>query len=291
MANEIDSGSSTNETIAAEIVDREMIPAAYGNNPILQLVKHKDMTGENSLVSEHVKWPDLTASVTAPGDGVDLSNVAVDTTSVSATVSERGVMNTITDLFLSASIVNVTDFAQQLGAAVGQTIESDLAAEFADLTDTTGTTTADFSHSNFLDAMLFIENAGVLDRGPIYAVMHPQQIFDLRTNIATSLSGSVFGSERLGADGPFQIGMSWGLYGVTIVSSRRLATANSDGDVVGAMFPAGNMSPFVYTTKWHPRSEFERDASLRGWEVVATAAYADECIDPAAGTKLVTDAP
>jgi hypothetical protein len=101
------------------------------------------------------------------------------------------------------------------------------------------------------------------------------------------LSGSVLGSELVG--GPFQVGQSWNLYGVTIFSSTRCASVNTNADRQGAIYPAGDGAPLVYSVKWDPRTEFQRDASMRGWEVVVTAAYGDECIDTAGGFGIITD--
>jgi len=286
MANEIDSGGSAAETIAAEIVDRIMLPAAYGPTPILRTLRVKDMRGENSLVSEHVKWPELTSSVSALTDGSDMSNTDVDTTSVQATVSEHGLMHTITDLFVSASITNVADFGMQAGMAVGQDIEVNLAAEFADFTTTVGSTGVDLTNANFLSAIHQMELNGLEDRGPVVSVLHPIQISDLRTDIA-SITGTVFG-DGIATD-PFRIGQSWSLYGVPIFSSRRCAAVNAGADRQGAIYPAGQFSPLVYSVKWDPRTEFQRDASMRGWEVVVTAAYGDENVDPAGGFNIITD--
>ena len=286
MANEIDTGGSAAETIAAEVVDRLLIPAAYGSTVILPLVKHHDMTGANSLVSEHVKWPELSGSVSALTDGSDASNSDIDTTSVTATVSAHGIMFTVTDLFTAASVINLADIATQGGLAVGADIDINLAAEFPDLTTAVGATTVNLTNANYLSAIHQMELNALLDRGPIVAVMHPIQIADLRTDLLTE-TATVASSDVVG--GPFSVGERWNLYGTTIYSSIRCPAANTAADRVGAMFGAGPGAPFVYSRMWDPRSEFQRDASMRGFEIVITAAYGDECIDPAGGFEILSD--
>jgi len=45
----------------------------------------------------------------------------------------------------------------------------------------------------------------------------------------------------------------------------------------------------VYSALRDPRSEFERDASMRGTEIVATVAYGHECIDTERIVAIITD--
>jgi len=286
VANEIDTGGNAAETIAAEIVDRLLLPAAYGGTVILPLVAHRDMAGKNSLVSEHVKWPDLSSSVSARTDGSDLSNSDVNTTSVSCTVGSVGIMATVTDLFVAASVTSFADFATQMGYAVGQKIETDLAAEFADFASDVGATTVNLSWDNWLSALYSIENAALLDRGPIVAVMHPIQISDLRTAVADETGTPLTATDLANL---YQLGASWEVAGVPIYSSTRCASVNTNADRRGAIFPAGNMAPLVYTRMWDPRAEFQRDASMVAYEIVVTAAYGDECIDTAGGFGILSD--
>ena len=67
---------------------------------------------------------------------------------------------------------------------------------------------------------------------------------------------------------------------------------NAGADRQGVMMPVGNQSGLAYVLKTGAKTEFQRDASLRATEIVVTALYGDECVNPAAngGVKMVTDA-
>ncbi len=55
--------------------------------------------------------------------------------------------------------------------------------------------------------------------------------------------------------------------------------------------PSGNQSGLAYVLKTGARTEFQRDASLRATEIVVTAVYGDECVNPASngGVAVITD--
>ncbi len=287
MANEVTAAGNASEFILAEVLDPMVMEAAYGNLIILPNVYIFDLAGRGSLTAEFTKWPVLSASDLT--DGTDLtSNTDVNPTSVSATADEAGLKVTVTRLHLAASIVNLDDYATQLGRAVAQKIEVDLAAEFADFTTSVGTTTADLTNAQFLSAIYEFENKNIMSRGDPVAILHPIQVADLRTSIA-ALTGSVFGGQNPAgaAGGMMRMGQSFDLYGVNISTSTNCAAVNTAADRQGALFPRGNS--IVFSGLWASRVDVEFDASLRGFELVATSAYGDECHDTAAGIKIVTD--
>ena len=286
MANEIDTGGSSSEMIAAEIVTKFVIPAAYGPTTVLKLVKHMDMTGRNSLVSSHNKWPDLTSSVSDRTDGSDLSNSDIDAAQISATVGSIGLMATVTDLFIAASVTSFQEVGTQLGYAIGQDIESKLCAEFADFTTDVGATGSDMTFENWLSAVYQIENGGLLDRGQIIGVLHPIQISDLRTDVKGETGTPLTHTDM---NNLYKIGAVWECLGVPIYSSRRCASVNTNEDRRGAIMPRGDGCPIIFTRMWDPKVELQRDASMVAYELVATAAFGDECIDQDGGFGILTD--
>lgn len=288
MANEITATGNASEFLLAEVLDPLVIDAAYGNMVILPNVYIFDLAGRGSLTAEFTKWPVLSASDLT--DGTDLtSNTDVNVSSVSATADEAGLKVTVTRLHLAAAMVNLDDYATQLGRALAQKIEIDLAAEFADFTTSVGTTTADLTAAQFLSAIYNFENKNILSRGEPIAFLHPIQVADLRTNLA-SLTGTLYGGGNMAAEsagGLFGVGAAFDLFGVEIFTSTNCASVNTDADRQGAMFPRDNS--ICFSGLWAARVDVEYDASLRGWELVATSAYGDENIDPAAGIKIISD--
>lgn len=288
MANEIDTGASAGELIQAEILSRDMIDAAYAQSTMMALVRRESLMGQISNTGEYAKHPVLTAA--ALTDGSAVANSAYDPTSVQVTTTEVGLSLEMTDLFAGGAIINPGTLAIEGGKAVGNKIDTDLLAEVADLTTTAaGSTTADLDNSDILTALYGIKVGNLQDRGPIVGVLHPIQIFDWLLDLESAVTSSPFGLESMGASAPFSPNRSFSLYGITWYESTLCASVTSDADRQGVVFPAGPGSPFVYQAKWDPRVELERDAKMRSWSVVATAAYGDECVDVIGGIPVISD--
>ncbi|MBI5233822.1 MAG: hypothetical protein HY880_05660 [Deltaproteobacteria bacterium] len=285
MANEVTTAAgSAGELVAAEIVSRLVIDAAYSQSVMPPLVRLADIGGESTLTVDFPKWPLLSA--TDLSEGVDASNTSVNTTSVPVTADEAGIMITVTDMLLeSSSLGGLEPFARELGKALADKIDSDLLAEVSDFTNSVGATGVDMTEANFLDAIYTLEAGNA--SGPFAAVLHPIQITDLRKALAAT-TGAVWGGPSVPAA---DLGAFTSLYGVDIFRSTNSQSVNVNADRQGVMMPMGNQSGLAYVLKTGARTEFQRDASLRATEIIVTAIYGDECVNTAAngGVKIVTD--
>lgn len=285
MANEVttDAGSS-GELVAAEIVSRLVIDAAYAQMIMPSLVKVRDISTENTLTMDFPKWPLLAA--TDLTEATDAANTAINTTSVAVTADEAGIMVTVTDLLTSsASVGGLQPYAAELGKALANKIDLDILAEVADFAVSSGSTGVDLTEATFLDAIHQLELGNAVRE--FVSVLHPIQISDLRTDLS-STTGAIWGGPSVpSAD----IGGMASLYGVDIFSSTNCASINTNADRQGVMMPLGESSGLAYVEKIAARTELERDASLRATEIVVTATYGDECVNTAAngGVKIISD--
>ena len=286
MANEVTTAvGSAGELVAAEIVSRLVIDAAYAGAVMPALVRVADISGDSTLTVDFPKWPLLSAADLT--EGADAGNTAVNTTSTPVTADEAGIMITVTDMLLnSAGIGGLEPYAMELGKALANKIDTDLLAEVADFTNSVGATGVDMSEANFLEAIYALESGNAT--GPYAAVLHPVQVHDLRMALKAT-TGAVWGGPSAPAG---DIGALTSLYGVDVFSSTNCALVNTGADRQGGMMPVGNQSGLAYVLKTGAKTEFQRDASLRATEIVVTAIYGDECVNPAAngGVKMVTDA-
>jgi hypothetical protein len=288
MADEIDSGASASEMIQAEILSRQIIQAAYAPSVMLPLVRRESLVGQPTLTGEYTKHPVLTAA--ALTDGTAVANTAYDPTSVTCLAAEVGITLEMTDLYSSGAIININNLAMEAGRSVANKIDTDLLAEVADLTTTdVGATTVNLLNSDILSGIYTIKNGNLQDRGPIHGVLHPIQVFDWMVDLETNVTSTPFGAESMAASAPFSTARSFSMYGITWHESTLCAAVNTAADRQGVIFPAGQQSAFVFQVKWDPRAEMERDAKMRSWSVVATAAYGDECIDTVGGVAVVSD--
>ena len=283
MANETTSSTAT-ELIVTEAVNLAVLEALYANMVIAPLIKNVDCPG-NTLAVEFPIWNDVSASVAAPGEATDLANTALNPTSATVTCAEVGIMTTVTDMLVMSSPASVESIGQELGRALGVKIDTDISALFAALNGASavGTTTADMTDDDLLDAIYQLEVDNV--SGQMYCVLHPIQYSDLRKDIA-SAGGNIFSADvgnELARKGRFQ----GELYGTLIKTSTTCPTANTSADRAGALFVENAMA---IVWKWKTRTELQRDASLRGTEVVVTASYGVGEISDARGCPIITDA-
>jgi hypothetical protein len=285
MANEVTTvAGSAGELVAAEIVSRLVIDAAYAAAVMPPLVRTADISGESTLTVEFPKWPLLSA--TDLTEGTDASNSAVNTTSVSVTADEAGIMITVTDMLLNSDVLGgLEPYANELGKALANKIDTDLLAEVADFSNSVGESGTNISETNFLSAIYTLENGNAAR--PFVAVLHPIQIHDLRTALAAT-TGAVWGGPSAPAA---DLGAMANLYGVDIFQSTNCASVNSNADRQGVMMPMGNQSGLALTIKAGAKTEFQRDASLRATEIIVTAVYGDQCVNTASngGVAIITD--
>ncbi len=284
MANEVTAAAgSAGELIAAEIVSRLVIDAAYAEAVMPPLVRVADITGDSTLSVEFPRWPLLTAADLT--EATDMSNSAVNTASTLVTADEAGIMITVTDLLLNgAGLGGLEPFADELGKALASKIDTDLLASASSFTSAVGTSGADMTEANFLSAIYLLELGNA--KGPFVAVLHPYQVSNLRAAIAAS-TGAVWGGPSAPAS---EVGSLGTLYGVDIVQSTNCASVNANADRQGVMMPMGNQSGLAYVLKTGAKTEFQRDASLRATEIVVTAIYGHGCVNAAAngGVKIIT---
>ncbi len=285
MANEVSTAvGSAGELVAAEIVSRLIIDAAYAEAVVPPLVRVADISDSATLTVDFPKWPLLTATDLV--EGTDASNSAVNTTSVPVTADEAGIMITVTDMLLEGSGVGgLEPYARELGKALGNKIDTDILAKTANFTSSVGVSGANMTEADFLQAIYLLESGNAT--GPYAAVLHPIQIHDLRVALATS-TGAIWGGPSAPAS---ELGAFANLYGVDVYRSTNCASVNINADRQGVMMPVGNQCGLAYVLKVGARTEFQRDASLRATEIVVTAIYGDECVNTASngGVAIITD--
>lgn len=284
MANEVTSAAgSSGELVAAEIVSRLIIDAAYAQAVMPPLVRVADISADSTLTVEFPKWPLLSAADLT--EATDMGNSAVNAASTLITADEAGIMITVTDMLLNgAGLGGLEPFAEELGKAIANKIDTDLLNAVSSFTNSVGTSGANLTEANFLSAIYTLELGNA--KGPFVVVLHPYQVNNLRTAIAGT-TGAVWG----GASAPaVDIGALGSLYGVDIVQSTNCASVNVNVDRQGVMMPLGNQSGLAYVLKVGAKTELQRDASLRATEIVVTAVYGHGCVNAAAngGVKIIT---
>jgi len=282
--------------VPSELISADILQETRPNIVVANLVQREFLGTGKGKVWQQTQLPTTTAASIAEGD--DISAVArTPTTAASITVAEVGLSTEVTDLGLETAIVNdLAVWARSSGRAVAQKVDGDLCALFAGLNSSgsgpVGTSGSDLTIADFIEAIYTLELNDA--PGQMVCVLHPVQKMDLFNELtSTSNNAAVFTNlPELVREGRLPEGAAangfWGVFcGVPIYVTTEVDTANSGADRAGAMF----VREAVTLVQLRPlRVEYQRDASARSTEVVATIAYGvGENVD-AYGVPIITDA-
>jgi N4-gp56 family major capsid protein len=260
MANETTT-STLNDLIPSIIA--EALFVAQERSIMRGLVRNYTLPFGNGKTVTVPRFPLVTAS--GVSEGTDLSNTAVSTDSAILTVSEVGIMTTVTDMALRAAQGNViADVGRLFGDAIARKMDRDLTALFAGFSAVEGAGSAAITAADIFKAVAKLRNAGV-PATDLYAVVNPLIAYDLKANLTNTYANPNAGLIQNEALATGYVGM---LAGVPVFESANVT--ETDGDSIGAVF---HKDALGLALMQDIQIETERDASLRATELVATAVY------------------
>lgn len=207
-------------------------------------------------------WANTTATGLTEGD--DMTATALNTTSAVLTVAEVGVMATITDLALKTSTSNViSDAGRVMGEAVAKKIDQDLIALFDAFATSLGSASTNMTAAHIFQAIAMLRENGV-SGDDIACVVHPFIAYDMKSQLTSSFVGNAgdLSNEALRSGYVGTVG------GVNIFESSHIT--NASGISKGAVFHKDALGLAMLDDI---SIETQRDASLRGTELVCTANY------------------
>jgi len=277
MANE--TTSTTISELYTEIV-AEALFVASEQSIMRNLVRNYTIVGGGKSVEVPIY---STVSASAVAEATDLSNTAVNPSSVTITASEVGIMTTLTDLARNSASRNVAgDIGRLFGEAIARKMDSDISALFTGFSTEKGPGAgAELTIQDLFEAgtELRTNNAP----GPYYGVFHPKQIFNVKKALTNTFAGTSnipdLGNEAMRAGYVGQIA------GIQIFESSNVAVDGSD-DSIGGVFSQDALGVAMMQDL---KIESQRDASLRADEIVATAVYGVGELHDSYGVKLTAD--
>ena len=275
MANE--TTSSTISELYTEIV-AEALFVASEQSIMRGLVRNYTISGGGKSVEVPIY---STVSASAVSEASDLSNTAVNPSSVTITASEVGVMTTLTDLARNSASRNVAaDIGRLFGEGIATKIDSDLAALFSGFSTEKGP-----GAGSELTVQDLFECAAELKTnkapGPYYGVFHPKQIF----NVKKSLTNTFVGRDTELSNEAMRSGFVGNVAGIQIFEASTVGVDGSD-DSIGGVFSQDALGLAMMQDL---KIETQRDASLRADEIVATAVFGVGELHDTYGVKLTAD--
>ena len=276
MANE--STSSTLSELYTEIVAEAQFVASE-KSIMRNLVKNYAISGGGKAVEVPVY---AQVSAAAVSEATDLSNTAIDPTSVTITASEVGVMTTLTDLARNSAPRNVAaDIGKLFGEALARKQDADLTALFDGFSVTLGDGTTAISPAVNFNALSTLR-ANALPANECAVVVHPKIAYDLKSGLTNTFAGldTETSNEALRA------GFVGTLAGMRIFETSNMANTGTAGDYKGGAF---HKDALAIAMMQDVKIETQRDASLRADEIVATSVYGVGEIHDSYGVELHHD--
>ena len=271
--------SSTLSELYTEIV-AEALFVASEKSLMRGLVKNYQIVGQGLSVEVPIY-----AVVSAAGvnEATDLSNTAINPSSVTITASEIGIMTTLTDLGRNAASRNVAaDIGKLFGEAIAKKIDVDLIALFDGFSKIVGGADVAFSAAKLFEATAELRNLGVPSQD-LACVVHPYIAYDLKgalTNTFANPNPSDVANEAMNT------GFVGRVAGVPVYESSNISNTGTTGDYKGALFHRDAMGLAMMQDL---KIETQRDASLRADEIVATAVYGVSELHSTYGVELMMD--
>ena len=277
MANE--STSSTLSELYTEIV-AEALFVASERSVMRPLVKNYAIQGGGKSVEVPIY---AAVSAAAVSEASDLSNTAINPSSVTITASENGIMTTLTDLARNSAPRNVAaDIGKLFGEAIAKKIDTDLTALFDGFSTAVGSGSTALTAALVFQSIANVRNAGVSMDG-VSAVLHPMVAYDLKANLTNTFAnanGNDLANEAL------RNGFVGRLGGVPIYETTNIDNDGTAGDYKQGVFHRDALGLAMMQDL---KIETQRDASLRADEIVATAVYGVGELNDSYGVELHSD--
>jgi len=266
-----------------------IISALYEGLDMRNYAIVKSIASFESNAERFPRTPELVAGGLT--EGTDLTtNTAFAPTQVTLTVGEVGLKLSVSDLMAMGGIVGIQHYGQEAGKAVAEKRTSDLVALMSGFSNSVGTTNTDITEAFFLNAIAHLRSKKL--SGRYTAILHTDSYYkELIGGIGGTFNALTTSGQGVRAESNDLPGAGYGgevglLYGVNTLVTP-LVGEDGSADKINGMYDATRAIGFV--EKWAIRPEMERDASLRGTEVVVTAAYAVGETDDVSGVRIVSD--
>jgi N4-gp56 family major capsid protein len=277
MANE--TTLTTLNDLIAPIVQEAMFVASE-TSIMPGLVKNFAIANNTGKVLQVPLYPVQTISADV-GEGSDLSNTEVSTGVANITLTEAGIMTTLTDMAKNHSVSNVVaDLGKLFGEAIAKRHDRALTGLFSSFSASIGADGDEIEVKDLFEAYATLKSAAV--PGPYYGVFHPRAIYNIKkslTNTFVNPNAGIIQNEAM------REGYIGRIAGIDIFETSNVVESSATA-VTNAVFARDALGLAVSSAL---KVETQRDASLRAEEIVATSVYGVALLHNSYGVKLLGD--
>ncbi len=291
----------TTKTTLTELVNAEFINPAIQQYAIdytvaAPFVNWLDLRGKATAVGSFPRWilDTMKEAAATIGETTDLTATALETTDVQITGTEIGIRRDVTDAALQETIIGsqlFTFLVQDAGALAAVSLDDDIVALFTSFSNSVGQGTTDLDLSVMVAAQAQLRKQKM--RGSGVYILDDQQAHDYQTAVAAT-TGTVVGGLMSIQQASIDSGYLGTFFTYPVWQTGLCDTSNTGASVNGGFFIRGDTNPASAAIGGvmvrDVTTEFQRDASARKTEFVASAKWGvGETIDDA-GVRIKTDA-
>jgi N4-gp56 family major capsid protein len=248
------------------------------------LVRNFNLTGQPGKQAKVGIYPSLATSALVSGEGTDATNNAITATEKTFDADEVAALVTLTDTARdSADDDTAASIGRILGETMAKKVDEDIAALFSGFSSSVGGSGEELTADLIFKAVAALRANSVM--GPYVGVFHPNQMYNLKKQLANAGSATVPSLSDVG-NAALAEGFVGRIAGVDLYESA-VVTGDSTGNFVGAIM---HSDAIAYCLKKDITLETQRDASLRATEIVGSMTYAVGELQDAHGIAVYTDA-
>lgn len=269
--------SATLDDLFANIIAQARFTAEE-QSLMMGLVTQYNIANEAGKTVQIPKYPAIAAADLT--EGTDMSSTTVSTSSVTVTVGEVGAQVVLTDMAAFGAGNPAVELGTVLGNAIATKMDTDLIGLFTGFTASVGAAGQELTAVDLFKAAATLRAAKVT--GNIVAVIHPFQAYSIKSSLTNTFADPNGGDIQNEA---MRTGYVGTVAGIDVYESANIAVTGSDA--IAAVFAP---EALAIAMKRDFGIESQRDASLRAFELNATAAYGVAELDDTFGVKLIGDA-
>jgi len=245
---------------------------------LMGLVTRYDIGADAGKTIQVPKYPAISAADLT--EGTDMSSTTVSTSSVTITVQEVGAQVVLTDVAAMGAGNPAEELGTVLGNAIATKMDTDLIALFDGFSSGLGSAGTEITVADLFKAAATLRTAKVT--GPLAAVVHPYQAYQLKANLTNTFANPNGGDAQNTAMVNGYVGT---IAGIDVYESANI-TVDGNDDAKGAVFAP---EALAIAMKRDFQIEPQRDASLRAFELNATAVYGVGELDDSFGVEMFFD--
>ena len=215
------------------------------------------------------------------GENSNLTNTEVSTSKADITLTEAGIMTTLTDMARNHSVSNVVaDLVMLFGEAIAKRHDRALTGLFSSFSSSIGAAQDEIEVKDLFEAYATLKANAV--PGPYFGVFNPKAIYNVKKTLTNTF---VNPNPANVVNQAMTEGFIGRIAGIDIFESSNVVE-DSATSAVNAVFARDALGVAVAQ---NINIETQRDASLRAEEIVASTRYGVSVLHNSYGVKILGD--